>query len=174
MRCFQVKKCYWFKRDLMQVILSIFQDTCLHPWKSRLSYSFTCVLPVIHLSQHKGRWYTSLFNFPHLKTLFHFLILQMQWDLWGISSPGICPPLPISLFFAHSLSLASPALPKCFPSCCLLFALSHFVHQGWNLSNASLYSLRYFPHPAAQAGLECPGPPREALGGDTCCLKPSA
>lgn len=34
------------------------------------SHSLCSVLPVIRLSQCKGRWYMSLCNFPHLKPLF--------------------------------------------------------------------------------------------------------
>lgn len=82
-----------------------------------------------------------------------------------IYSPDICPSPFSRLSFAHSLSLAPPALPLC-TAFRLLWA-ARCIRAGIWVMYKSIWAVHlHTPHPAFEAGLECPGPPHEApLGG---------
>lgn len=89
--------------------------------------------------------------------------------------------LPLSLFVLLPSPTRRPSLPQHFPlalrSICFepLRALRLESELCTNLFGPLSFSIfLHTPHPAVQAGVQCPGPPREAPVGDTCCLKPSA
>lgn len=84
--------------------------------------------------------------------------------------------LPLSLFPSLPRPLAVPRSPSTPPRTVfhLLWA-TLCIKTGISVMYKYIWSILFHkPYPAVQAGLECPGPPREAPTGDTWCLKPSA
>ncbi len=84
--------------------------------------------------------------------------------------------LPLSLFPSFLRPLAVPRSPSTPPRAAfhLLWATLCINAGIWVMYKSIWSVLLHTPHSAVQAGLECPGPPREAPMGGTWCLKPSA